>query len=171
MKAVLVIDVQKALTHDAFNRTNVLNAINRTISHVREQKGLVILIQHTSDSFEPLKKDAKGWQLDEALDVQDQDIRIEKAASDSFYDSDLIDVLQKNGVDHVYITGLQSEYCVDATARSALSKNYQVTLVSDAHTTMESHMSAEAAIEHHNVVLGNLAHPVRKIQVLNSGEL
>ena len=169
--AVLAIDVQIALVTNAYREIEVLAAINQTISAVREANGVVVFIQHCHQSFEPLKQGAPGWQIHPQLNRMAGDLVVQKTASDAFYATQLEDQLRDNGVDHVYVTGLQTEYCVDTTARSALSKGFAVTLVSDAHTTGDSHMSAAQTIKHHNAVLANVAHPVAPISVRTSSSI
>ncbi len=52
------------------------------------------------------------------------------------------------------MVGAQSNYCVDTTSRRAVSVGYDVTLVSDAHTTEDSDvLTAEQIIAHHNSTL------------------
>ena len=47
-----------------------------------------------------------------------------------------------------------TEYCVDTTARRAVSMGYDVTLVSDAHTTIDNKLlTAAQIIAHHNALL------------------
>jgi nicotinamidase-related amidase len=169
--AILVIDVQIGLVTGAHAESTVIKAINRTISKVRESSGVVVFIQHCHSSFEPLMKGNAGWRLHPDLNRSPEDLLIEKEASDSFYETQLDDLLTDNGVDHVYVTGLQTEFCVDTTSRAALSRGYSVTLVSDGHTTGDSHIPAEAVIDHHNKVLANLAHPKSRIRVISSEEL
>lgn len=171
MNAVLIIDVQKALIGGAHRIDEVIEAINLTIAKIRKESGLVVFIQHHHISFEAMKKGAEGWELAPRLDLQKNDVIIDKQASDSFYQSSLDEVLKSNAVEQVYITGMQTEYCVDATTRSALSKGYKVTLVSDAHTTGDSHMTAGQVVDHHNRVLANLAHPTEKIRVISSSDI
>ena len=44
--------------------------------------------------------------------------------------------------------------CIDTTSRIAISRGYDVTLVSDAHTTTDTEiLSAAQIIAHHNYVL------------------
>jgi nicotinamidase-related amidase len=170
-EALLIIDVQKGLVKGAYREQEVLAAISQSIARIRERKGLIIFIQHCSSGWEPLKKGNEGWAVHASLDMQDGDHFIEKEASDSFYESGLDELLQSNGITHVFVTGLQSEYCVDATCRAALSKGYGVTLVSDAHTTGDAHLSAASIIDHHNKILPNLAHPDKQITLLTSSEI
>ncbi len=171
MDAILVIDVQNALIKGAYRESEVLDAINIAIGKVRERRGIVIFIQHCHSTYQPMKKGNPGWDLDDALDVTKGDIFVEKEASDSFYESRLGTVLKRAKVDQIFVTGLQTEYCVDATCRSALSKGYAVTLVSDGHTTGDSHFPAAEVIKHHNNILANLAHPKQRIRLCKSSEI
>ena len=50
---------------------------------------------------------------------------------------------------------MQTEMCVESTCRGAVSLDYQVTLVADAHTTYDTAViSAEQIIAHHNRIWG-----------------
>jgi nicotinamidase-related amidase len=166
--AVLVVDVQAGLVAGAYREAEVLGAITRTIEQIRASDGLVVFIQHCHATFPPLMKGNPGWALHEALAPRPEDRCVEKQASDAFHETHLDALLTEAGITRVYVTGLQSEYCVDATCRAALSRGYDVTLVSDAHTTGDSHLPAAEVVEHHNIVLGNLAHPTRSIEVAAS---
>ena len=169
--ALLVIDVQSGLVSGAYQEARVLSNINQVISKIRANSGLIIFVQHCHSTYKPLMKGDPDWQVHPALVQAVGDLFIEKSASDSFYQTSLHTDLESRGIDHLIVTGLQSEYCVDSTCRSALSKGYSVTLVSDAHTTGDSHMPASDIIDHHNSVLQNLAHPDANIQLKTTSEI
>lgn len=171
MEALLIIDVQQALITGAHNEQEVLAAITTAAERVRSRGGLVVYIQHCHSSFEPMKKGSPGWALHAALDVRDEDLKVEKTASDAFYETNLDDLLRSHKVDHLYISGLQTEFCIDASCRSALSKDYRVTLISDGHTTGDAHLPAPQIIDHHNYTLANLAHPKSLIRLSLSAEV
>lgn len=83
---------------------------------------------------------------------------VEKTTPDSFHKTNLNQVLQEKEIEHVIISGMQTEYCVDTTTRRAFSEGYKVTLVSDAHSTFHTDvLRAEDIIKHHNVVFGAFA--------------
>ena len=66
--------------------------------------------------------------------------------------------IARQGIDHVIISGMQTQYCVDTTTRRAFSEGYKVTLVSDAHSTFDTEvLRAEDIVKHHNVVFGAFA--------------
>ena len=166
--ALLVIDVQIGLVSGAYREIEVLQAINTVMARMRAGQGRIVFIQHCHTTYKPLMPDSPGWALHPSLDTGEGDLFIRKTASDAFYETSLDSMLQDNGINHLVVTGLQSEYCVDTTCRCALSKSYDVTLVSDAHTTGDAHITAAEIIAHHNAVLSNVAHPRNSIEVRSS---
>jgi len=74
------------------------------------------------------------------------------------------------GVDTVVITGVATDYCVDATARSALSHGLHVVLVGDGHVPAaegdpDAGLTPRQIVAHHNRVLGNAIHPGGQLRV------
>jgi nicotinamidase-related amidase len=138
--ALLIIDVQRALCsgeEEAFDSRGVINRIN-TVAGVARNAGVpVVIIQHEEENGS-LEYGSDGWKLDPELDTGPDDIYVRKTAPDSFHDTGLLDILEAHGIKQLVICGLQSECCVDSTARRALALGYPVTLVSDAHTTMDT---------------------------------
>jgi nicotinamidase-related amidase len=60
-----------------------------------------------------------------------------KRRNSGFYQTDLDAKLKAAGIDALVIAGMQTEYCVDATVRSAFERDYRVTVAADAHTTFD----------------------------------
>jgi nicotinamidase-related amidase len=83
------------------------------------------------------------WEIIPELVPEDHDGRIEKIHGSSFQETDLSDILQEHDISHLYITGAQSENCVNATTVDALERGYRVSLISDAHTTDDGLVIAE----------------------------
>ncbi len=169
--ALLVIDMQLALVTGAFRENEVLAAVQSVIKKARQAQSPIIFIQHNHASFAPLMKGATGWAIHPLLGPEEDDILIEKEASDAFYKTELENQLMKLGATAIAVTGMQTEYCVDTTCRSALSKDLDVVLVADGHTTGPSHLSASEIIEHHNRILASLAHPKAKLCAVASSDI
>jgi nicotinamidase-related amidase len=83
----------------------------------------------------------------------------------------LLDELRRLEVTHVVVTGMQTELCVDTTCRRAITLGLEVTLVSDAHTTVDATLPAESIVAYHNAVLPELAHPRHHILVRPSRDV
>jgi nicotinamidase-related amidase len=74
----------------------------------------------------------------------------------AFQETELADLLNERGVKSIAACGMQTEFCVDSTCRSAFEKGFAVTLIADAHTTFDSAViPAAEIIRHHNATLGS----------------
>lgn len=169
--ALLIIDMQVALTAGAWRIEHVVNAIAGLQRRAREASAAVVFLQHNHMTFVPMKPGAEGWAIHPRLAPQVGDLVVPKTASDGFMDTTLQSDLDRLGVRRLVITGMQTEFCVDATCRAALSRGFEVVLAADAHTTSDAVTPAETTIRHHNYALGNLAHPDRSIEVIASAEI
>lgn len=130
--ALLVIDVQNGVVENASEKDAVVAQIFRAIDSAREKNLPVIWVQHSEDEM-PIG--SHSWEIIPELTPEPHDGRIDKVHGSSFQDTDLADVLKEHDISHLYITGAQSENCVNATTLDALERGYRVSLVSDAHTT------------------------------------
>lgn len=167
--ALLIIDVQNALCRGqwaVFDVENVVNRINHLSKAARSVGVPVVLIQH-EEAEGPLQFASEGWQIYDNLQTAESDLRLRKTASDSFHKTDLQAILSSTGVDHLVITGMQSDFCVDSTVRIALSLGYSVTLVQDGHSTLDNGVLTAAQISaHHNLTLSNLASYGPRVKVI-----
>ena len=134
-KALLVIDVQKDVIANAVKTSEVIANINSLISNARTSNVPVIWVQHSDDY---LIKGSTGWEIVDELKPLPDDVRIYKTQPSSFAETDLKAQLETLGTKSLIITGAQTDYCVNATSNAGVELGYQVTLVSDAHTTEDS---------------------------------
>lgn len=167
MIALLVIDMQVGLFEaepPRLDADGVIRRINKIANVVRATGGIVVFIQHEDDS---LKRGTEGWEILPTLERVNTDLLVHKQACDSFYETDLSDLLEKHGVQTLIVTGCATDFCVDTTIRSAASKNYEVVVVADAHTTKDrQHLDAATIINHHNWMWKNLILPRSEVQIL-----
>jgi nicotinamidase-related amidase len=143
--ALLVIDIQRG----AFDgvRCPPIDSPERFVGNAgqlveaaRAGQRPIVFIQHSeSDPRAPFEKGSVHWQLHESLQPQGaHESRLEKYASSAFEGTALDAQLRAQGVDTLVLCGLQSEFCVSNTARSALLLGYRVLLAQDAHSTWPS---------------------------------
>jgi ureidoacrylate peracid hydrolase len=99
-------------------------------------------------AYAPGARDHELWP---ALDVQPQDIRLEKRRFSAFIQgsSQLDEQLRARGIDTVVITGTVTNVCSESTARDAMMLNYKVVFVSDGNAALDN--------EEHSATLGSLA--------------
>ncbi|MEU1880200.1 isochorismatase family protein [Streptosporangium sp. NPDC020072] len=149
--ALLVIDVQNGVVADAHNRDGVIANINDLVDRARAQDVPVVWVQH---SDEHLQRDSDEWRYVPELTRRDAESLVHKNYGDSFEATDLEELLAEHGVGHLVVTGAQTDACIRSTMHGAFTRGYDVTLVSDAHTTDdagEGMPSAAQVIAHTNL--------------------
>ncbi|GHB27999.1 isochorismatase [Pseudovibrio japonicus] len=172
--ALVIIDVQKLLFDvepQPFERDETIARINSLSAKARRAGIPVIVIQHERENH-PLAYGAEGWELPDDLVVTESDVKVRKTAPDSFFKTNLKELLDERGVTDLTVCGFASEFCVDTTFRRAASLGYNLRLVSDAHTTHDKdHASSQLIREHHNNTLVYLGGYDGSIAVLPEAEV
>lgn len=173
--ALLIIDMQKGSFTPLdcrFDSINVIARINKLSTTFRNLQLPVIHIQHDGTSTGEFMKHNKDWEIIDEIDVFNTDLKVDKTANDAFYRSNLHELLEKQKVNQLFITGCATDFCVEATVQSALVKDYNITIVKDGHTTADRpHLKAEKIIQHYNWVWSDLTPTLGKINVCSLEEI
>ena len=130
--ALLVIDVQVGVVGEAFERDSKVANMSKAIDKARAESIPVIWVQH---SDEELVLESADWEIVPELSPLPTEPKVRKLYRSSFEDTNLEEILKDLGVSHLYVCGAETNNCVRHTSHTALEKGYDVTLVSDAHTT------------------------------------
>jgi len=128
----VIIDVQNGVVGEAHKREAVIANIIEALNNARNSGTQVVWVQH-SDEEMPIGSDA--WQIVSELAPLPGEARVEKTYRSSFVATNLGEVLAQGEVSHLYVCGAETNNCVRHTIHSALEQGYDVTLLSDAHTT------------------------------------
>lgn len=174
-KALLVIDMQKgSFTEETprYDADGVVIRINSLAKKFRSLGNHVIFIQHDGSKQNDFVPSSTDWELLSSLNVLPDDVIIQKTANDSFYKSNLSETLLELGANELFITGCATDFCVSATVQSAIVKDYEVTVVKNAHTTADRpHFSAKQVISYYNWIWQNMTPTKRKIELIDSEEI
>lgn len=149
-KALIIIDHQKAMfanpdmqPHDG---EAVTDRIAMLLARARAAKAPVFFVQHDGGPEDDLHAGKPGYPFhDKIVPRPDEDVTV-KTRSSAFHDTDFDAKLKRAGIDHLVITGMQSEYCVTSAIRGAHERGYKLTLASDAHSTFDSKVAKGADI-------------------------
>jgi nicotinamidase-related amidase len=173
MDAMLVVDMQIGLRNGEpkHDLPGVIDRINRLTARVREQAGIVIFIQHCGGKGDDFEPNTPGWAFLPELVRDPVDVVVQKQMNDPFAGTDLKARLEHNAPDRVLVTGWATDFCVDATVRSAVSNHHNVVVVTDAHTVSDRpHLDATSVMRHHHWVWRNLITP-KPIRLAQTDEL
>ncbi|WHY56041.1 cysteine hydrolase family protein [Peribacillus simplex] len=155
-QTLLIIDAQQELIEGnkegqgVFEKEKIVSNINTVIDKAINESISVVFIRDLDVS----NGEGPGFQIHKDIKVPSTAIIFDKAATNSFYGTPLLEHLSKNNVDHIVIMGCKTEHCIDTAVRTATINHFDVTLVGDGHSTSDSkNLSAKQIILHHNETL------------------
>ncbi|MFD7310751.1 isochorismatase family protein [Promicromonospora sp. NPDC059942] len=171
--AVLLIDLQADVVRGCFDADGVVTRSAALAERARAAGTPVVWVQH----HEPgLERDTPGWALADGLSRRPDEALVHKAYRDSFADTDLRDILDALGATRLVVAGTQSDFCVRTTTQRAAALGYDVTLVSDAHTTRDTvwdgvAITGEQIVAHTNMYFSGLRYPGSTFAVARHDEV
>jgi nicotinamidase-related amidase len=137
------------------NSVELVENLNKLIAKFRSASEPVVFVRHNEADEDGLNFGSDRWAVCSQLDAREDDIYVEKTHADSFYRTNLAEVLESLNVNSLVLAGLQTDFCVDSTCRSAFGRGYETTLVSDAHSTYDNQfMTAAETIAYHTNLIG-----------------
>ncbi|WIV97947.1 cysteine hydrolase family protein [Kinneretia aquatilis] len=167
--ALLVIDVQCGafdgrLCPPMPDGDALLSACRSALDWARQQRVPVFWIQH-SEPGGPM--DGAGFDIDPRLNPADEEPRFTKTVPNAFEETSLAQALQQAGRSQPILIGLQSDCCIEASARGALALGLKPWLVPDAHHTWPDRgLSAEALRDQVSQALAQAGVPLIPLSTL-----
>lgn len=141
--ALLVVDVQRG-AFDGVRCDPIADAqrlVDRSVTLVnaaRDAAVPIVFIQHCDEAGQAFEEGTPHWALHESLQPLAGDKLVKKRQSSAFDGTDIARLLGGLKTEQLVVCGLQSEFCVFNTSRSALEKGFAVTLAEDGHSTWPS---------------------------------
>lgn len=141
--ALLVIDVQNdyfpAGKMALFEPEQALENIQRLEKSFHRAQAPIIYIQHIAASCEApfFVAGTHGVKLHVDLAINASSIIVEKQFPNSFFQTDLKEILDQLRIEQVIITGMMTHMCVDATSRAAAEYGYKPIVIADATATKD----------------------------------
>ncbi|MBF8179272.1 isochorismatase family protein [Herminiimonas contaminans] len=133
--ALIVIDIQNDyFSGGAFTLENADGACKGAVEAIEQAKRdgwLVIGVQHISTNDAPLfKPNTDGVKIHGAISVAlaDAPIVVKKEA-DSFFETNLEQLIRDAGITDIYLTGMMTQHCVTHTALSPQSSGMTVHII------------------------------------------
>jgi nicotinamidase-related amidase len=150
--ALLVVDVQAALiAGHPYNERTVVENIKKLVAVARKHKTEVIYVRHDDGKGEELEYGSDGWKIYSEVAPVDGEKVFDKRYNSAFKDTGLKEYLEARGADTLVLTGLQTEYCIDATIKVAFEYGFKLMIPEGTNTTFDNdYMSGERLYEFYN---------------------
>ncbi|GAA2827046.1 isochorismatase family cysteine hydrolase [Crossiella cryophila] len=174
--ALVIVDMQEVLIPLVWQGAELADRIAALARDARRHGTPVLALQQIGPSGSMFDPDAPGTRLSARLGLEPTDVVVRKTATDAFYSTDLAVLLTEREVDTLVLTGVATDYCVDATARAAVSHGLDVVLVSDGHAGAAggdpvAGLSAEQVVDRHNRILSTAIHPGGTVRLCPAAEV
>jgi nicotinamidase-related amidase len=148
---IIVIDLQTGMfdgvleppVHDAAGLVERARAV---IDWARRSGRKVGFVRHDGPEGDSFAPGASGWPVWPALGQAADEPTFSKTVGDAFTNPALGDWVAAQGAGEVILLGAQSDFCVTATVGGALKAGLKVTVVLDAHSTLDGEREPAAAI-------------------------
>ncbi len=172
-KALVIIDYQAGVSAlDGIWRWQpVLETLARAAEAARAAGMPVIYVQHDGERA-PFVPETPGWEFPAKIAPRPGEAVVRKRSCDGFRDTQLVEELERFGVDEIVVGGYATDFCVDTTVRRAASMGISTTVLADGHTARERpHVSAAQVVDHFNWLWPEITNPGNPIRVSPSADV
>ncbi|RRH94941.1 isochorismatase family protein [Mesorhizobium tamadayense] len=153
---LIVIDLQTGMFDGRFDppihdADAIAERARALIDWARKTGRKVAFVRHDGPADDPLAPGASGWPVWPQLGQAADEPTFGKTVGNAFSNAELGRWVARQGAEEVVLIGAQTDFCVAATVKGAFAEGLGVTVVSDAHSTLDSmEEKAPAIIARHN---------------------
>ena len=149
---LLVIDMQKGLVDDELYAFDTfMERTVRLIDAARKNNTEVIFFQHDAGPGSGLTIGDEGFEIiDEARPEPGEKVFV-KTINSCFGCKEFKRYMKQQEDKRLMIIGLQTNYCIDATVKSAFERGYDVIIPEGTNSTFDNdYMTGETAVRYYN---------------------
>ena len=149
---LLVIDMQKGIVdEDLYAYDTFLDRTVRLIDAARKNNVEVVFVQHDAGKGSGLSVGDEAFEIiDRIRPMQDEKVYV-KTINSCFGNSDFKAYMKQQEDKRLMIVGLQTNYCIDATVKSAFERGYEVIIPEGTNSTFDNdYMTGETAVRYYN---------------------
>lgn len=135
----LIVDVQTAIVEGhPYNEAEVINNIKILIDEAHKNNIEIVYVRHDDGTGSALEKGTTGWQIYYKIEPGNNELIFDKRYNSAFKDTGLHEYLMYKGADHLILTGLQTEYCIDTTCKTGFELGYSIIIPQSTTSTFDN---------------------------------
>ena len=136
---LIVIDMQNGVltagTREIWQRQALIDKVNVRIEKYRQQNFPIIFVQHEDKE---LVAESEAWQLVPDLQVWPEDFLVRKTHANSFYKTNLQEILSSLTAHKLEFCGAQTEFCVNTSLIFAHGLGYDNSMLAGHSSTYDN---------------------------------
>lgn len=149
---LLVIDMQKGIADsELYNYETFMDRTARLIDTARKNQVEVVYVQHDAGPGSGLSAGDEDFEIADLVAPEKGEKVFIKTINSCFGNKDFTKYMEEQEDKRLMIIGLQTNYCVDATVKSAFERGYQVIIPEGANSTFDNdYMTGETTYRYYN---------------------
>ncbi|MBR3563355.1 MAG: isochorismatase family protein [Clostridia bacterium] len=149
---LLVVDMQKGIVDDelyAFD--SFMEKTVRLVDAARKNGVEVIFVQHDAGENTGLSVGDEAFEIIDELSPEPGEQVFVKKINSCFGNKDFREYMEKQEDRRLMIIGLQTNYCIDCTVKSAFERGFKVMIPEGTNTTFDNdYMTGETCVRYYN---------------------
>ena len=149
---LLVIDMQKGLVdEELYDYDAFLEKTVKLISAARKNKVEVIYVQHDAGPGSGLSVGDDSFNIADQVSPEKGEKTFIKTINSCFGNKEFKEYMEQQEDKRLMIIGLQTNYCIDATVKSAFERGYEVIIPEGTNSTFDNdYMTGETTVRYYN---------------------
>ena len=149
---LLVVDMQKGIVdEELYDYENFMNRTVTLIDAARKNNVEVIFVQHDAGEDSGLSVGDEDFEIIDEIRPKEGEKVFVKKINSCFGNRDFREYTEKQEDKRLMIIGLQTNYCIDATVKSAFERGFEVIIPEGTNTTFDNdYMTGETTVRYYN---------------------
>ena len=149
---LIVIDVQKGITDERlYDFDGFIRNVTNIIDAARKNNVEVIYVQHDDGPGTGFSFGDKDFEIADQVAPKENEKIFIKTINSCFGNNDLANYLRESKEKDLMIVGLQTNFCVDASVKSAFERGYKVIVPKGTNSTFDNdYMDRETTYKYYN---------------------
>ena len=149
---LLVVDMQNALIDDKLYAFDTfMERTTRLIDAARKNNVEVIYVQHDAGEGSGFSVGDEAFEIAEEVAPREGEKVFVKTINSCFGNQDFKAYMEAQEDKRLMIIGLQTNYCIDATVKSAFERGFEVIIPEGTNSTFDNdYMTGETTVRYYN---------------------
>ncbi|KYR01354.1 isochorismatase hydrolase [Tieghemostelium lacteum] len=143
--ALIIVDIQNDYFTDGlwplYEPVKALENVKLLLKKFRDNNETIIHVQHLANEGAPFfVKGTKGSDIHNDVKPLDNESVVVKQYANSFYQTNLLELLKSKNIKNIVVTGMMTQNCIDSTVRGASEVGFQypnITIIGDTTATRD----------------------------------
>ena len=152
---LIVVDIQKGITDERlYDFETFIKNVTNIIDAARENGVEVIYVRHDDGPGSGFSFGDKDFDIADQVTPEENEKIYTKTINSCFGNTDFTDYLSESGEKDLMVVGLQTNFCIDATVKSAFERGYHVIIPKGTNSTFDNdYMDGETTYRYYNEMM------------------